>query len=367
MPIQLPPYFNQNLKWVKFWKDASGAGHDFLMFNESGFWPSQSIPEIKTEFNIKAIVYQYPWFFGQKFWYIPKGPIIDTKLNPEEVNLLFSKLLSQILTQAKLQGVTHLKFDFDDTFTDLINIQNLQDIEEFLAGLESGLKIKTDSKSIQYLQSMSMDISQVQKSAQVDLINPDLHAFFETNKVFWNKTSQKARRYTRRALDLYQNKKWQVSFAKTQKNFELFWAIHSQTAANKEFVTSSKTYLQSLFDQDFSRLVLILDDKGAPHSVWLGAELDRTLVYIFGGNTTQSLEDNGQYLLHLAVMYLGKSGDVEFYDLGGYKAEEGYGKFKDAYKGRIRTFQGPVDLVIKASTYNFVNWLISFKKFWTPR
>jgi SanA protein len=86
------------------------------------------------------------------------------------------------------------------------------------------------------------------------------------------------------------------------------------------------------------------------------------MVYLYGGNTAISRKRHGQYLIHLAALYLATQEDTQFYDLGGYDSDKGYGQFKEGYKGALRSFLGPVDLVCRPLVYNSLQGLIGLVK-----
>ncbi|NJL97056.1 aminoacyltransferase [Candidatus Gracilibacteria bacterium] len=124
----------------------------------------------------------------------------------------------------------------------------------------------------------------------------------------------------------------------------------------------TKKYFQDLFDKDFSRMISLIDPKGKVQCSWFGVIIGNTLYYLYGGNTQDSFDNYGQYLVHVAATYLGKKEGVSYYDLGGYDPEKGFGKFKEGYKGIIRHFGYPMDLILQARKYHFTSRFVQTAK-----
>jgi hypothetical protein len=336
-----PFYFLQTKAWLEFWLKASGKKHNYHYFeNEELF----------------CYVYEYPWQLGQKFWYIPKGPIIkNNNITKKDLETSLNSLTQKITNSAE-NSIAFLKIDFDDYLTKVLNIEfNTQMYDFFYPTFPD--QINLTAKPIQYLSCT------VRSLADLPILKSEINlqqAYNET-ELFWNSTNEKVRRYSRKTLKLVDDKQIRVSTDKTQENFEAFWQIHSQTSARQGFNTQSKEYLQTFFLQDFARIIVIYDNDNQPHCVWLGISLNNTLLYLLGGNTETSFRLHLQYLVHIAAIKIARSEKLDFYDFGGFDKNSGYGQFKESYKGVERIFLGPLDMILKPKTYWFINKLLQLK------
>jgi lipid II:glycine glycyltransferase (peptidoglycan interpeptide bridge formation enzyme) len=187
-----------------------------------------------------------------------------------------------------------------------------------------------------------------------------LEKFFENSKDFWASTSQKVRRYTRKAIANSKEMGWKIQITKGKKGFDdkafvNFYSQYLLTSQRQNFVIQPRQYLSDLFENEFCYIVLIKDDFHNTLSVWMGIESEQTLTYLYGGNSQAGLDNHSQYLIQLVAIALAKNLDKNFYDLGGYDANKGFGQFKDGYKGHIRSFIGVVDIVLKPRLYKILN------------
>jgi lipid II:glycine glycyltransferase (peptidoglycan interpeptide bridge formation enzyme) len=347
------PYFLQFHDWTKFWEKVNGGEHKVIEF------------EVSSElFSLSTIVYQYPWYLRQKFWYIAKGGILkdinSDKINcwddvsQQELEKLFWNLNKEIYAQAKSQGICYLKADWEESLTQKLKLENNLDLLNLYKNKYSGVKIS--NKIIQYLQTMTLDMTSIPKGQNFEL--KQLPEFYEYNKPLWNITNSNVKRYTKKALNL----DWQISTEKTDENFEAFWEVYSATKDRQAFVTQTKEYTRQLFDQDFSRIIILRNGAGEPCCVWQGIVFGNTFVYLSGGNNQFSFDNYGQYLMHLVAIWMGYCEGLEVYDLGGYDKTKGFGRFKENYKGQIRTFLGDIDIPVNNLKFGLIDGGIELVK-----
>jgi FemAB family len=351
------PYFVQTSKWANFWQLANPSDHSY-------FWTEVQ----KDNYSLKFLVYIYPWHFGQKFWYISKGGVLTdlrtniindwnsiAKLNLES---LFVELVMKVNSKAKEQKITYVKYDFEEELIAKLELNNKSQLLNLL-------KEKVESKSVisnkivQYLATMTLDFRNIQNVLPIE--NYDKENFmnlWNNTQDFWKTTNSNINRYTKKSLD----KNWIISTEKNAANFEKFYKIYNHTKDTRGFAIQSRHYLEKLFEQDFSRIIILSDESGEPHCVWFGIQIGNTQTYLYGGNTQKSFDDYGQYLVHLIALNLALVGKLEFYDLGGYDSNAGYGKFKDNYKGTLRTFPGVFDIPINQNKFNFTNIIVNATK-----
>ncbi|MEI6728945.1 MAG: peptidoglycan bridge formation glycyltransferase FemA/FemB family protein [bacterium] len=376
--LKYPKYFFQSQTWVNFAVQALGSKHEILKF-------TQSLPD--SNLDLEVFVYQYPWHLKQNLWYIPRFPGFDidfttaynkisdsNNLNDSllvelqnQLKTAFTNLLKKILKQAKSTGITFLKLDFDDQICNILGITSNQELLTFLKKQGVKLPVEISKKIIQYTGTMTLDLELVENVApenqtkqigSLDFLTEGLKNFYEKNSKYFLSWEKNTRRLTKHALD----RNWQVSISKTKENFEGFYGLLKDTSIRQNFAVQPKNYLQSLFDKDFSRIIVLKDQQGEAQAAWFGIVTENTLTNLYAGNSQASLKDNGQYLMHLAAIKLGLDEKLKFYDMGGYNPKLSFGKFKDGYKGEVRSFLGPIDILIKPNRFKLSNFIVRLAK-----
>lgn len=335
-----PKYFLQTKEWGQFWLQANPTNHRFF--------------SIKIDEELEVWVYEYPWQFGQKFWYIPR---LDLGKN-------YQQNLTKIIAKAKSNQVVFIKTDFDDNWLRENKIEDKNGLNKFLENQNLATKFVWSHKKLQFNQTPVLSLENTLNQnifTEKELLNPEsnkLLEFYQNTQDFWKNTNQNVRRYTKKSL----TKNWQISTDKTEDNFKSFLQIYNQTKDRQNFAIQTHKYLKDLFNQENSRLIVLYNSQNKPHAFWFGLVSEKTLTYLYGGNTEESFANYGQYLLHLVAVAIAVQHQLPFYDLGGYDSTSGYGKFKENYRGQIRNFLGPIDFVLNPAKYNFINLMIKLVK-----
>jgi FemAB family len=340
------PYFLQHRAWSHFWEEVNTLPHKVLEFHYT-----------IGVYTLSTMVYQYPWYFGQKYWYVAKGGYLNNSrsgltnewqdIDSTELEKLFWKLNKKITDEAKVKGICYIKADWEEGLTEALGIKNIISFVDFYKQVFK--KSVLSHKIIQYLQTMTLDIKLIPQGQEFGLA--DLGKFLEFSKPFWDSSNNNVKRYTKKSLAL----NWVVSIEKSNENFEAFWSVYSATKDRQAFVTQTKEYTRKLFDQEFSRIIILRNPEGEPCCVWQGIVFGNTLVYLSGGNNQYSFDNYGQYLMHLVAVWRGYSEKLVVYDLGGYDKTKGFGRFKENYKGQIRTFLGDIDIPIDGFKFGLIN------------
>jgi len=339
-----PKYFIQTQSWSNFWQEANGNGHQ--------------VHTIEVDGQLEPIlIYEYPWELGQNFWYLPRL-FLPPHLNKTEAQNYLQSVLEKIIIAVTTSKPIFLKIEIDDIMATVLELDSVEKLNNFF---QDKLVLKTEkkNKTIQYLQTITLDLQVIQNiiiPSQNDLQN--LSIFYENSSIFWKTTNENIRRYTKKSL----TQNWIISTEKTEENFAAFYKIYNQTKDRQNFAIQNLDYLKTLFQKDFSRVIILYDENKNPQAVWFGIISEKTLTYLYGGNTQVSFEKQGQYLLHLVAVKMAVSEGLIFYDLGGYNPALGFGKFKENYKGIVRTFVGPIDIIFEYPKYKFINFLIAIIK-----
>lgn len=346
MLLAYPNYIFQTEAWADFWVETNGNDHKYYFFEE----------ELEG-FKISCIVYDYPWHLEQRIRYLPRFPGLnfDYSISAELLNKLSLKLLNKIILDCQEMGITFLKIDFEDQLASTLEVETSQKLVDFFQNSFKDLKFRTNTKKFQWNQTITLDLDSIikQRTNIISAIHGEqvnankLSQFLQSSKDFWQTTNNNVRRYTKKVL----TGQWEISIIKDEANFESFWKVYNQTKVRQQFHIHNREYFQTLYNKDESRIIILKnhDDVAAGEvvAVWFGLVSENTLTYLYGGNTEYSLENYGQYLLHLVAVNLAFEEDLRFYDLGGFDPEHGYGRFKENYKGIKRIFPGPVDIIFK--------------------
>ena len=309
-------YFNQTKEWSDFWQLANpGKGHKVLYFENQ---------------DLATYIYQYPLILGTFFWYIPRGFIVK---NSSNFQIQAEQLLAKIIQSAKENNIIYLKFDIEQEFHFLFN------------------ESQKSEKKLQYLKTSILDVTEIG-------FEENIQQFWKTNKNWFETNFDKRTRYgTRKALD----SNWQIRLEKSNENFEAFYKLHSDTAKRQKFGYHQKNYLEKLFDQGISRIIILRDELGEAQAGWLGISLGNNMTNLYGGNSLISRDKYGQYLLHLVALQICAQENLSGYDLGGLEEGKGFDLFKQGYKGNTREFIGPFDIILKPKLYSIYNYLRKLK------
>jgi lipid II:glycine glycyltransferase (peptidoglycan interpeptide bridge formation enzyme) len=352
MTLLYQPYITQTAQWAEFWREAVGDNHQY----------HHLIKQIGS-IEISAFVYQYPWHFHQTFLYVPRGPIISyssKKPSQSELTNALSIFTTELAQLAKLQTCTFIKWDGAYQLSTLLSLEHSEDflesISQSLSPNGQSTYIKTTSeistKSLQYLSTMILDTTGI-----IPNTADNYQDLYSQNTLFWSKTNENIRRYTKKSL----NSGWVVDKEMSSENFEKFWSIYQLTASKHKFGTHSKSYFETFIAQSFARIITLSDENGV-QSVWLGAELNGVLYYLYGGNTEISFKKYGQYFIHLVATQMCGQHSIHSYDLGGYDGSKGFGKFKEGYRGNIITFLGPIDIILHQQKFTLTRKFVNAAK-----
>lgn len=354
---QYSPYFLQAQEWSDFWIGAVNSSHEKFYL------------EFKGDFaTFSSYIYKYPWHLNQNFLYLPKGPIatIDNKdVSQSDLVSDFRKFYHKLIAFGLEHKATHLKLDFDDEVMKYFDVSSMERLQEFLYDVQDHnstpntpkFELLMNTKTVQYLKTMVLDTSSLQTRSKT--VSPDaIRDFYDDNLDYWYGKSQNVRRYTKKSID----NSWQIQTQKNSETFDSFWSIYEATSIRQGFAIHSKDYFEKLFAENFTHTILLQDEYGTAMSTWLAVESGNSIVYLYGGNTQPAFKIYAQYMMHITALKLIVDKGIKYYDLGGYDETKGFGKFKKGYRGDIRTFLGPVDIILKPSKYSYTNKLVETGK-----
>jgi lipid II:glycine glycyltransferase (peptidoglycan interpeptide bridge formation enzyme) len=409
---QTPVYPMQTLGWaMDFWlvEKNSVPNHKAFLINVSGNIShledekNFESPESNLESNlesinwIQAIVYQYPWHFGEVFLTIPRGPVCSfgfANLSIETQTKLITDFKSELDKLAISTGATFIKIEPTWDGSQNLNLTN-QDSSSEIAQLDYELNSKLFNqfclerqvnKKTKFLQPPYSRTIQIQIPILKNVSKPSsLESFQEIFDTYFEAVVSHFESKTRYNARLAKKKGLQVFWDKSEQAFEDFWKVMESTADRQEFVPYSKAYYQNVLKNDWADLVLVKTSEGKVTNVWMGSFTAGMGMYLYGGSDLSFSSLKGAEFIHAAAMIrtlqmCGKllktqneqdaqnnQNNLELiYDMGGSSlldgalpAWDGYSKFKKGFGGKIVEYlPHSFDVIYKSNKYFMIDFLI---------
>jgi FemAB family len=344
---KLRNYFTHNKEWANLWLSNKKTPYSYLIFEFD---------------NHEFIAYQHP-FRNKVFWHITNfGNLIQDNMSLSNMNYL----LQTILDEAKNRGnVVMVKVNWNSDFVNFVlSKEKFSSDSDYISNklrLENTLRENFDNIQIPLSNLMNnstifLDMNSIPEYRLFSKnINQDLENFFVHSKEFWSKTSSNVRRYTKKAIQ----HKWKVELDKN--NFEQAYELLKQKSLELDFFIHDKDFLELIVTSKHGYLICLKNSSDNICACWFGFSFDNYMFYWYGANTTESLNNYGQYLIHLTAIMLCKKHNLDIYDLGGYSPKLGFGKFKELYHGRVFESFGDYDFVLMPNYYNVDKAMIFLK------
>ena len=156
----------------------------------------------------------------------------------------------------------------------------------------------------------------------------------------------------------------------TDKGFDVFYGLHSNTAKRQGFFPHSKTYYKRVFETlSKYKMVDILTayhEKDALAS-WMLFNNKGVLYYPYGGSSVVKRQYMASNLLAWEAIKLGKRLNCKLFDMWGATDNEkdpywGFTKFKLGYGGELVNYIDSHDYVVNYNLYKLFN--VSYGVFW---
>jgi lipid II:glycine glycyltransferase (peptidoglycan interpeptide bridge formation enzyme) len=373
--LTTPCYPMQTWNWAcEFWmpEKMSVNGHEAFLIN---------VFQEETKIWVQAVIYQYPWHFNQVFLTVPRGPVFSTNFSqaPEHIQVEVLKswnyILQQLIQQTKAVFVKIESTWDGDTEMNLTNSNN----ESAVADLKYDLAVKVrqnfDNKSVEtqtkFLQPPYSRTIQTWNKEW--LSDPDVEykqSFQKYFDIYFESVLQTFESKTRYNARLGLKKNLEVTWDKTEDDFEHFWKIMQTTADRQKFKPYSRKYYQNVFKNDWAQLALVKTAQGQVINAWMGSFLAGMGMYLYGGSDTDFGSLKGAELIHTAAIIRCIQGGNRYYDMGGTSlldgaipAWDGYSKFKKGFGGKIVEYlPHTYDYMARPRVYKAVNLAISTAK-----
>ncbi len=248
---------------------------------------------------------------GKKYFYCPRGPIIDKSQtpNPKQIIELLCDTIKQIAQEEEAMFLR-----FDPTFQ----------ITNYQLPITKTINIEPDQTLILNLE----------KSEQ------------ELLKGMHSKT-----RYN---IKLAQKRGVKIVEAGSDR-FEEFWQLMCQTGERDNFRTHGISYYKEMLkaDNDFIKL-FFAEYKGKPISSIIAAFFGDTATYAHGASSSEDRNVMAPYLLQWHCVKSAKELGRKYYDFYGINAKRwpGVTKFKKGFGGKEVNYPGTYDLVFDKNWYS---------------
>ncbi len=270
----------QSSKWLKFQESAGHKAHLFF------------IEVIDTYFT--AFEYSLP--LNKKYYYIPRGPVINNEKLQKEFEKEFKKILSK--------DIIFVRFEPNWIPASARKINDLQPSHTFYTDLLLDEKTLLDG----------------------------MH--------------QKTRYNIRLAL------KKEMSFLYNDPDIDSFIKLIKETSARDKFVSHPISYYKKMIESGAAQLATLKDNEEVL-AAGIFAQYGDTMTYLHGASSSNKRELMAPYALHWEMMMFAKGEGLKHYDWHGVddKKWPGFTRFKRGFGGTDIIYPGTFDLVLDSIAY----------------
>ncbi len=294
--------------WNQFMKDNQAC---FLQSQEwAKFQQALGNKVWQLSFDkIKALVIKQNFPLNKNFLYIPRGPVIQGKLNQAESEVFFNKV-KQIAKQEK---------------SIFLKIEPKKDFQ--FSNFKPGIK------QIQPKQTIILDLT---NSAE-ELLN-QMH--------------QK----TRYNIRLAAKKGVQIEFSQSQDYLNKFIDLQEKTAQRDAFSLHPKEYYQKLFSvlkpKEMIELA-VAKYQGEIIAINLILYFNQFAYYLYGASDYNYRQVMAPYLLQWETIKRAQEKKYQIYDFWGIDENKwpGVTRFKQGFKGKKISYPGSFDLIFRPAWY----------------
>lgn len=308
-------------RWNDFLK-KNQSGHLFQTFAWGDFkktqgWQVRRIvlekPESGEAKAVMSILEKKIPLLGSKFWYLPRGPVLDFQ-NKE----LVEQVLDFLIDLAAQSKVSILKISPEKV---------LSEKSKWIVDLLKGKGFKE-----------SKDYQLHKCTIRLDLTD-DLGRVFSCFK-----------KNTRWEIRKAQKDGVLVKRGENEKDLETFYALYSQALGKERLPYTYFKNLWQIFGKDI--LVLVALWQGIPVSGVFVSSFGKRALYLFGGSSKKKPTHYGSQLLQWEAIKWAKNQGIEVYDfqgipcqVGSRSGQKGVVQFKAGFGGQRIELIGEFDYI----------------------
>ncbi len=263
----------------------------------------------------------------KKYWYLPRGPIVDLQLGPEQYRTLTRKLVEEIAMRATAEDVIFLKIE--------------PPLEKHSGQLFGELVAEFSVKKTNHVQpqdTWTLDLGQ-----NLDELREGMHP------------------KTRYNIKLAEKKGLRLRSDFMLDDFDSFWKLISETTGRDSFRTHDKSYFREMMrladGGKFLRLYTA-EYQGAVIAANIVVSYGDTVTYLHGASSSQQRNLMAPHLLQWQQIADAKGGGYRQYDFWGIAPNDalahpwaGISRFKKGFGGHPRSYLGAYDLILDPIWY----------------
>jgi peptidoglycan pentaglycine glycine transferase (the first glycine) len=265
---------------------------------------------------------------GQRYWYIPRGPVINGQLSVTDFQLLYTKLIAEIMARAEKSGVMFVRCE-----------PPLERASQFIfETLTKGYR-RQPTAFVQPQDSWYLEIA-----SPADKLLSAMHP------------------KTRYNIKLAERKGVTVRTAGAIDDFEAFWKVMEATAKRDHIKPHSRSYYREMYrilgHTGFMKMYLA-EYQGNVIAANLVVFFGDTATYLHGASGDASREVMAPYLLQWRQIQDAVSAGMKWYDFGGIAPVTadanhrwaGITRFKRGFGGTEINYVGAHDLILDMFWY----------------
>jgi len=265
---------------------------------------------------------------GRKYWYCPKGPVVNNQLSVNDYQVVLKELVDNIVSQGDEARAMFVKIEPP------VEKSSLQVLEKTLQSYKW--------EKVKFVQPQDTLFLNLTKSEE------------ELLKVMHQKT-----RYN---IRLAEKKGVNVRFSREIGDFEAFWQLIKTTGKRNDFHYHTQSYYHNMYRQlvptDFMEL-FIAELEGRIIAANLIVSFGDTVTYLHGASSDEHREVMAPYLLQWRQIQEAKKRGFRHYDFWGVAPTgtdtrhnwAGITRFKKGFGGSGASYAGVYDLILDTMWY----------------
>lgn len=323
--------------------DAFIGSQDKSQFLQSWLWGefSRALPNTILRLGVfdngrlvgSAQIIEHALPLGKKYWYVPRGPVVEARLSVQEYQTAWQALVEELVSRAERQSIMFIKLE--------------PPLETMSKHMFDSLMQGWRLQPVHFVQPQDSWYLTLDRSA--DELLGAMHP------------------KTRYNIRLAEKKGVQVHIGGDVHDFDAFWRLMETTARRDHFRQHTKAYYKELCRRlchtDFMKMFLA-EYNGQIIAANLVAFFGDTVTYVHGASADEYREVMAPHLLQWRQIQEAQQRRFRYYDFWGVLAEEkqttteaashpwsGITRFKRGFGGAEIRYIGAYDLILDMVWY----------------